>query len=195
MNKDDNLTVYLSTIWMYRKLKGFFPICTLFIISLPFYLIARFFLSRPMSNSISNVSVKFSISCIIFMEIISESCFLLFFSISKIGHVSMKMSWQRWTFAENWWKKFQIWGPHFWSFWPLRFSSIWPENGLFRKDRPHENSKNFSPWPHFARNWPKLTEMDFCWKLMKKVPNLGTPFLVILAPQIFFNLAWKRTFS
>ena len=45
-----------------------------------------------MSNSISNVSVKFSISCMIFMEITQESCFLLFFSISKIGHVFMNMS-------------------------------------------------------------------------------------------------------
>ena len=92
MNKDDNLTVYLSTVWMYRKLKGFFPICTLFIISPSFYLIGIFLLTRPMSNSISNASVKFSISCTIFMEIIWESCFLLFFSISKIGYLFMNMS-------------------------------------------------------------------------------------------------------
>ena len=88
-------------------------------------------------------------------------------------------------------KSFQIWGTHFSSFWPLRFSSIWAENGDFCKPR----SQDFSTCPYFDRNWPKLTEMKFSWKLAKKFPNLGTPFLVILAPQIFFNLAWKRTFS
>ena len=119
---------------------------------------------------------------------------------SKIFHhapilTEIDQNWQKWTFVENWREKFQIWGPHFWSFWPLRFSSIWPENGLFREVGPYEKFENFSPWPHFDRNWPKLTEMDFCRKLAKKVPNLGTPFLVILAPQICLNLAWKRTFS